>query len=119
MLRRAIANLLSNAFRHTPRGGSIAVRLAVGEGGAASLAVENTGDTIPPEHLPRLFDRFYRADPARQRLGEGAGLGLAITRSILRTHGGAAEVRSEKGITRFVLSLPGGEVGAGGRSGAP
>ena len=93
MLRRALANLLSNAIRHTPVGGSIRIRIeTTGEG--TILAMENTGDPIPQEHLSRIFDRFYRADPARHGGGEGAGLGLAITRSILRAHGGEIYARS-------------------------
>jgi len=93
MLRRALANLISNAIRHTPVGGSIRVRIeASGEG--TILAIENTGDPIPQEHLSRIFDRFYRADPARHGGGEGAGLGLAITRSIIRAHGGEILVSS-------------------------
>jgi two-component system heavy metal sensor histidine kinase CusS len=93
MLRRALANLLSNAIRHTPVGGSIRVRIAT-ESGNTTLAVENSGEPIPPEHLARIFDRFYRADPSRHRRGEGAGLGLAITRSIIRAHGGEIDVKS-------------------------
>ena len=61
---------------------------------------------IPQKSLEQLFDRFYRADPSRQRDSEGAGLGLAITRSILRAHGGNATVRSEDGLTTFELRLP-------------
>ncbi|WIM06984.1 MAG: heavy metal sensor histidine kinase [Candidatus Nitricoxidivorans perseverans] len=105
MLRRAIGNLLANAIRHTPTGGGICVRIEVAGNGAVILSVENTGETIPPEHLPRLFDRFYRADPSRRREGEGAGLGLAITRSIARAHGGEITVRSEPEGTRFELRL--------------
>lgn len=81
------------------------------ERGMASLAVENTGDTIAPQHLPRLFDRFYRADPSRQRLAEGAGLGLAITRSIMQAHGGDVSVSSADGLTVFELRLPAGQGG--------
>ncbi|HSG23880.1 MAG TPA: heavy metal sensor histidine kinase [Azonexus sp.] len=106
MLRRAISNLLSNALRHTPRGGMVTVRMAAQENGLVQLAVENTGLSIPAEHLPRLFDRFYRADSARQRTTEGSGLGLAITRSILSAHGGDITASSAEGITRFTLSLP-------------
>ncbi len=102
MVRRAISNLLSNAIRHTPSGGRISVH--VGDAGAGvSLTVENTGSTIPAEHLPKLFDRFYRVDLSRQRHSEGAGLGLAITRSILRAHGGDAVAWSRQGVTAFVL----------------
>lgn len=106
MLRRAISNLLSNAIRHTPANGEIQVRLNADPSGELSLAVENTGDTIPEEHLSRLFDRFYRADASRQRSGDGAGLGLAITQSIVRAHGGTVSVRSSDGRTSFTLQFP-------------
>lgn len=106
MLRRAISNLLSNAIRHTHEGGEINARIASSSEGGIRLSVENTGDAIPAEHLHRLFDRFYRADPSRQRSSEGAGLGLAITRSIIRAHGGEVMVRSEHGVTCFELHIP-------------
>lgn len=105
MLRRAMGNLLANAFRHTPRGGRVEVSLSVSEG-VAIARVANTGPTIPPEHLPRLFDRFFRGDPSRQRESEGTGLGLAITRSIMRAHGGNATAHSANGLTTFELSMP-------------
>jgi two-component system heavy metal sensor histidine kinase CusS len=105
MLRRAVGNLLSNAIRHCRREGRVVVRIAMGEGGV-DLFVENGGDPIAPEHLPRLFDRFYRADPSRQRGGEGAGLGLAIVRSIARAHGGDVSASSVDGLTAFRLHLP-------------
>ncbi|MCW5590590.1 MAG: heavy metal sensor histidine kinase [Burkholderiales bacterium] len=108
MLRRAIGNLLSNAIAHTARGGRVTVSIAASHDGTVRLAVENPGKTIPPEHLPRLFDRFYRADPARQRSTGGAGLGLAITRSIVTAHGGSIAVTSKDGLTRFEMSLPAG-----------
>jgi two-component system heavy metal sensor histidine kinase CusS len=72
----------------------------------ATIQVENSGETIPPEHLPRLFDRFYRADPSRKRLADGAGLGLAITRSIIQAHGGSVSVQSAEGVTMFELKIP-------------
>ena len=106
MLRRAVNNLLSNAVRHTPQGGRIAVHLDDSGDSAIVLSLENTGETIAPAHLPRLFDRFYRADASRQHSGEGVGLGLAITRSIAHAHGGEALARSEKGITTFEIRLP-------------
>lgn len=106
MLRRALSNLLANAVRHTPSGGEVSVSISGESRGALELAVENTGSTIPAEHLPRLFDRFYRVDASRQRTDEGSGLGLAITKSILAAHGGAVTVTSAEGRTRFVLSLP-------------
>jgi two-component system, OmpR family, heavy metal sensor histidine kinase CusS len=91
MLRRALANLLSNAIRHTPPEGRIVVEIESTPNGTI-LRIKNTGETIPVEHLERIFDRFYRADPSRHRSGEGAGLGLAITRSIIRAHGGEITV---------------------------
>jgi len=104
MLRRALANLLSNAIRHTPAGGSIEVRIA-SDGDGTTLAVENTGEPIPPEHLPRIFDRFYRADPSRHRSSDGAGLGLAITRSIVHAHGGEITARSGAGRVCFEIRM--------------
>lgn len=106
MLRRAIHNLLSNAVRHTPEGGRIAAVIDDSDGSTITIAVENTGETILPEHLPRLFDRFYRASASRQSSGEGAGLGLAITRSIAIAHGGQVLAYSEHGVSRFEMRLP-------------
>jgi two-component system heavy metal sensor histidine kinase CusS len=105
MLRRAINNLLSNAVRHTPPGGSVQVRIW-SDKETAAVAVENEGETIAPEHLPRLFDRFYRSDIARQRFTEGAGLGLAIARSIILAHRGSVTASSDLGITQIVLRIP-------------
>ena len=110
MLRRAIGNLLSNALRYTPVGGRIVVTVSVVRDSADAdtihLAVENTGEPIPPEHLSRLFDRFYRVDASRRHSGDGAGLGLAITRSILRSHGGDIEGRTGKGCNIFEMWIP-------------
>jgi two-component system heavy metal sensor histidine kinase CusS len=113
MIRRAISNLLSNAVRHTPDGGRVTVRMDDSDQRMAKLVVENTGDTIPAEHMGRLFDRFYRVDTSRQYLGEGAGLGLAITRSIARAHDGEILGRSDHGITAFELILPFGPPNSG------
>ncbi|WP_285418694.1 heavy metal sensor histidine kinase [Pseudomonas sp. efr-133-TYG-5] len=106
MLRRALSNLLDNALRFTPADGE--VRLLIAEHAQSlQVIVENTGEGISPEWLPRLFDRFYRADPARQEgSSEHAGLGLAITQSIVRAHGGQIHCESEAGWTRFVIELP-------------
>ncbi|MBI6908432.1 heavy metal sensor histidine kinase [Pseudomonas palleroniana] len=105
MLRRALSNLLDNALRFTPAGGEVRVRLQNG----VRLCVENTGKGIPEALLPKLFDRFYRADPARREgSSEHAGLGLAITQSIVRAHGGRIFCESEAGWTRFVIELPAG-----------
>lgn len=105
MLRRALSNLLSNALRHTPAGQTLTVQLA-DRGTSAEVSIWNPGVNIAPEHLPRLFDRFYRVDPARQRSGEGAGLGLAIVKSIADAHGGSVDVRSTAGLTCFSLRVP-------------
>jgi two-component system heavy metal sensor histidine kinase CusS len=105
MLRRALSNLLSNALRHTPAGG--AVEIAIGrDDGFAVLEVRNPGDPIPADQLARIFERFHRAGAGRQRHGEGAGLGLAITRSIVEAHGGEVRVESAAGLTVFRLRLP-------------
>jgi two-component system heavy metal sensor histidine kinase CusS len=103
MVRRAINNLLSNAVRHTYPGGRISVHVEEAGTSHVVLCVENTGDSVPPEHLQRIFERFYRVDFSRQRQSDGAGLGLAITRSILRAHGGDTSVSSENGTTSFYL----------------
>lgn len=106
MLRRALSNLLDNALRFTPPQGEIQLRISH-EGKGVSLSVENTGQGIPQALLPRLFDRFYRADPARHEgSSEHAGLGLAITQSIIRAHGGTIRCESGQGWTRFVIELP-------------
>lgn len=105
MLRRAISNLLSNALRYTPTRGRIDVHVDSRDS-VVKVSVENTGSPIPSEHLPRLFDRFYRVDCSRQRFSEGVGLGLAITRSIMRAHGGDASVRSDRTSTVFELIVP-------------
>ena len=104
MLRRALNNLLVNAIRHTPSGETVRLELNTADEGEIGIVVENSGAPIPPEHLPRLFDRFYRVDPSRQE--SGAGLGLAIVKSIVNAHGGRIEVTSAAGITRFCITLP-------------
>lgn len=108
MLRRALGNLLSNALHHTPRGGTIRVSIDSSAADKLRLSVENPGETIPSEHLPRLFDRFYRADASRRLSHEGAGLGLAITQSIVKAHGGEIAVASAGGLTRFEAVFPAG-----------
>ncbi|MEX5492177.1 heavy metal sensor histidine kinase [Pseudomonas asgharzadehiana] len=109
MLRRALSNLLDNALRFTPAGGEVRVSLSEHAKGV-TLTVANTGDGIPAQLLPKLFNRFYRADPARyEGSSEHAGLGLAITQSIVRAHGGRIFCESEAGLTRFVIELPAGD----------
>jgi two-component system heavy metal sensor histidine kinase CusS len=106
MVRRAISNLLSNAINHTPRGGRVDVRIERSDAGEVRLAVENVGEGIAAEHLPHLFERFYRVDPSRQRSTDGAGLGLAITKSIVDAHKGTVHAFSAGGRTRFELRFP-------------
>ncbi|NOY61710.1 MAG: heavy metal sensor histidine kinase [Gammaproteobacteria bacterium] len=105
MLRRALSNLLSNAVRYTPQGSSVTVNIRHTRS-AVVIVVKNLGTPIPAEHLPKIFDRFYRTDPSRQRSGEGAGLGLAIVKSIVEAHGGTIVVSSDETGTAFIISLP-------------
>lgn len=108
-LRQALLNLCANARAYTPPGGTISVGVRRA-GGDAALTVADTGEGIPPEDLPRVWDRFYRADPARARqAGQGGlGLGLAIVHAIVRAHGGRAAIRSTPGAgTTVTLTLPG------------
>lgn len=104
MLRRALGNLLSNAIRYTPRGHAVTVRFTQ-SGETVTVAVENPGPTIANEHLPRLFDRFYRVDTSRRKTDEGAGLGLAIVKSIVDLHHGKVSVTSQADVTRFEVVL--------------
>ena len=105
MLRRALSNLLSNALRHTPAGGEITIAIDA-DAIAVRMAVSNVGDPIDADQLERIFDRFHRGSTQRARHGEGAGLGLAITRSIVRAHGGEISAHSAEGVTRFAITLP-------------
>lgn len=105
MLRRAISNLLSNALKYTPAKGQVEISIE-STPDHVCLRVTNTGASISAEHLPRLFDRFYRADKARTHAeSDGAGLGLAITRAIVEAHGGKASVKSFEGKTMFELEF--------------
>ncbi len=104
-LRRALINLLSNAVQHTAAGEVIRVRIEVQEQQVA-IAVSNPGQEIASEHLPRLFERFYRVDASRSNSGANHGLGLAIVKAIALMHGGDVFVRSDQGINTFGLHLP-------------
>ncbi|WP_244095813.1 ATP-binding protein [Rhodoferax ferrireducens] len=104
MLRLALGNLLSNAVRHSAVNTTIQVNIW-SSADAISIAMKNTGDTIPAEYLDRVFDRFFRVDPSRQRSIEGTGLGLAITKSIVLAHGGKTAASAD-GVTTFTISLP-------------
>jgi len=100
-LRQIFTNLFDNALRHTPAGGRIKVSVDRVKGGGVNVAVADTGSGIGPEHLPRIFERFYRADPGRSREEGGTGLGLAIVKHLVEAHGGRVEARSilSKGTT--------------------
>ncbi|MDR2826313.1 MAG: heavy metal sensor histidine kinase [Deltaproteobacteria bacterium] len=105
MLRRALSNLLTNAIVYSFPSSNVSVILEQ-INTKISIIISSHGETIAQEHLPRLFDRFYRIDSARQRSNEGVGLGLAITRSIIKIHGGTITAHSEEGTTRFIVMLP-------------
>lgn len=105
-LRQVVLNLISNGIKYTPSGGRIEIGLATDETDAL-VSVHDTGIGIPPEHLPHIFDRFYRIDKARNRLDGGTGLGLAIVKWIVEAHQGRIEVASEAGKgSTFTVRLP-------------
>jgi two-component system phosphate regulon sensor histidine kinase PhoR len=107
-LRRTLENLVDNAVKYTPEGGHVEITTAPGPGGGALLVVEDDGPGIGPEHLPRLFERFYRVDKARSRALGGTGLGLSIAKHLAESMGASISVESEPGKgSRFVVSLPG------------
>ena len=105
-LRQALGNLVGNALRYTPPGGQVTVS-AFAADGQATISVGDTGAGIAPEHLPHIFDRFYRADASRSRETGGSGLGLAITRHLVAAHRGTIEARSTEGAgSTFTIRLP-------------
>jgi signal transduction histidine kinase len=105
-LRRALLNLVENAIKYTPRGGKVELRLSV-RVGTAEVEVSDTGIGLEPADAERIFDPFVRLDAARSRDTGGAGLGLAIARSIVAAHGGTLSVESGPGSgSRFTLRLP-------------
>jgi len=105
-LSQVLANLLSNAVRYTPRGGTITVR-AERRPGDLLVSVANTGDGIPAEDLDRVFERFYRVEKSRDRARGGAGIGLAIVKQLVESAGGRVGAESRDGTTRFWFSVPG------------
>lgn len=105
-LRRLFLNLLENAVRHTPPEGRVEISARNG-GGQITVTVQDTGEGIPPEHLPHVCDRFYRVDAARSRASGGTGLGLAICQTIAQAHGGTLSLDSEVGVgTCVTVTLP-------------
>ncbi len=104
-LERAVLNLVHNALKFTPEGGTISVR-ALSSGSGVDLVVQDTGSGIPASELARIFERFYKAD--RSRGGQGTGLGLAIVKHTVEEHGGSVSVRSSLGLgSTFTVHLPG------------
>ena len=104
LFSRALSNLVENAAHHTRAGGTIEISIA-DRGGSSEISVSDSGVGIAAEHLPRIFDRFYRVDSARS--SEGVGLGLALVKSIMDLHGGIAQIESEPGRgTTVTLSFP-------------
>jgi signal transduction histidine kinase len=107
-LEQALQNLVANAVRHTPAGGTVTVRAEV-VGDDILLSVEDTGPGIPPEHLPRVFDRFYKVDESRTgtTMPSGSGLGLSIVQAIIARHGGSVTALNRpEGGARFEIRLP-------------
>jgi two-component system heavy metal sensor histidine kinase CusS len=104
LLRRALANLVANALRYA-RPDSVVTISSRADSARCTVSVHNFGEPIAAEHLPFLFERFYRCDPSRNQPGDSGGLGLAIVRSIMQAHGGQVEVSSDETGTVFTLSL--------------
>jgi signal transduction histidine kinase len=106
MLTRVVSNLCDNALQHTPPGGSVTIE-ALPQANMLAVSVTDTGKGIPPEALERVFERFFRADSARQSLTGGSGLGLAIVRAIVEAHGGRIWAENVAGAgARFTFTLP-------------
>lgn len=105
LIQRAITNLVSNAIRHASRHSTVTIEI-VSTKRHVTLSVANEGEGIAPEHIERIFERFYRADAGRGRSEGGSGLGLAIVRSIVTLHAGSVIATSAKGRTTFMLSFP-------------
>jgi len=105
LLQRALSNLIANATRHARHGTLVRVEIDAARAGEVALRVVNLGDTIGQEHLPRLFDRFYRGDPSRSDAHRNHGLGLSIVAAIARMHGGLPLASSIDGVTAIGLTL--------------
>lgn len=105
MVDRVVSNLLSNALRYAPAGTTIKVNIWRDES-TIQLAVQNAGPAISAEHVERIFDRFYRVDPARREGSGNSGLGLAIARSLMQAHGGQISCQSNEHLTTFTLVFP-------------
>jgi len=104
-LSQLLHNLIGNALKYGRAGTPVIVRAETAESGMVKLSVTDQGDGIPPEHVPRLTERFYRVDPSRSRAIGGTGLGLAIVKHIVERHRGELEIRSELGVGTTVSVL--------------
>jgi signal transduction histidine kinase len=105
-LHQVLFNLVDNAVRFTPPGGEVRISART-DRDRVQVQVTDTGVGIAPEHLPRLFERFYRVDPSRSRDDGGTGIGLAIARSVVEAHGGRISAESEPGSgSTFSFDLP-------------
>jgi len=114
-IEQAVENLFANALRHTSSGGVIELG-ARAEGESIELSVVDSGVGIAAEHVPYVFDRFYKADTARAHHAGGSGLGLSITKAIVQRHGGSIHVDSAPGRTAFTIVLPDQQTELGARS---
>jgi two-component system phosphate regulon sensor histidine kinase PhoR len=114
-LGSALSNLVGNAVRYTPGGGSVDVAATLLAGGRIEFSVRDTGPGIAAEHLPRLTERFYRVDRSRSRDTGGTGLGLAIVKHVVQRHGGELKIASTPGAgSTFSFVLPAARVRATG-----
>jgi signal transduction histidine kinase len=104
-LEQVVENLVANALRHTPPGGHVEM-CGRAEGDAIVLTVADSGTGIAPEHVPHVFERFYKVDAARTRDANGSGLGLSIAKAIVERHQGTIQVTSVPGRTAFTIILP-------------
>jgi two-component system, OmpR family, phosphate regulon sensor histidine kinase PhoR len=117
-IHSAFSNLVDNAAKYTPADGSLEIRWWADEDGG-HFGVTDTGIGIPPEHIPRLTERFYRVDPGRSRATGGSGLGLAIVKHVLQRHGATLEVKSSLGAgSSFICNFPPARIALGTRAGA-
>ena len=114
-LEQVVENLVANALRHTPAGGRVELS-AIANDGTVSLSVADTGKGIAPEHVPHVFERFYKVDASRSNGSAGSGLGLSISQAIVSRHGGTLDVKSVPGRTVFTITLPQEAVDSGIRN---
>jgi two-component system phosphate regulon sensor histidine kinase PhoR len=107
----ALSNLVSNAVRYTPAGGTVEVKCRALDSGRAEFAVRDTGPGVAAEHIPRLTERFYRVDRSRSRETGGTGLGLAIVKHVVQRHGGELRIESAPGLgSTFSIAFPAARV---------